>query len=180
MDNFVDDPSSMYQVGQSVIAYVSSIEENRVSLSLKQSLAASRDTLFLESFFREQERLDAAHAKGAGAAGPNWGAYPLGGVVDTTIAVVQDYGSVLSFSDDRVKGFVVSAQAKVTPPSLFFVAFSLLLLDDISSDTSCMITTNYLIIDKSDTLYNSFYLFSYFMGKLINSLFFIFPLLCRE
>jgi len=118
MDNFVDDPSSMYQVGQSVIAYVSSIEENRVSLSLKQSLAASRDTLFLESFFREQERLDAAHAKGAGAAGPNWGAYPLGGVVDTTIAVVQDYGSVLSFSDDRVKGFVVSAQAKVTHFSL--------------------------------------------------------------
>ena len=125
MDTFIDDPTSKYKVGQTVNAFVLSNDVDKIGLSLKQSLAASRDTLFLETFFEEERIISQAHARATGQT-TDWKKYTVGSIVDATVAIVKDYGAILTLTDPAVKGFVVAEQAKVKFFPLFSFPFFLL------------------------------------------------------
>jgi rRNA biogenesis protein RRP5 len=121
-DQYVSDPTEVFTVGQTVLAVVLSIEDEkdskRVQLTLKPSqclplASAALVTLFAESYFSEQDQIDERSAKKS-AKSIQWSNFAFGARVKGAVDEIKDYGAILSLSQD-VTGFVATAHFDKQP-----------------------------------------------------------------
>ncbi|KAJ3043804.1 Protein RRP5 [Rhizophlyctis rosea] len=119
-DGFVSKVSDHLKPGQSVLAYVTSInEDGRVGLSLKQSQLLTADTIsayetgYLQSFFDEQESVQLqASKKGKTDATKTWTSkFAIGAIVQGKVTKMLPYGTLVDLGEG-VSGLITKSGSK--------------------------------------------------------------------
>eukprot|EP00656_Telonema_subtile_P003300 TRINITY_DN11508_c0_g1_i2.p1 TRINITY_DN11508_c0_g1~~TRINITY_DN11508_c0_g1_i2.p1 ORF type:complete len:1212 (+),score=418.90 TRINITY_DN11508_c0_g1_i2:110-3745(+) len=112
-DVFVSEVEEHFQPGQSVNALVNTLEEGKVSLSLKASECPEHPDAPepVQTFFNDRELAATLARKASGAVVDTavWEQLAIGSVVDAQVMSVHDYGTVMSLLGDVV-GFVKAEQ----------------------------------------------------------------------
>eukprot|EP00850_Spirogloea_muscicola_P003615 SM000014S00403 [mRNA] locus=s14:1118681:1131628:- [translate_table: standard] len=114
-DIFVGNPADYFKVGHSVRSQILEVdlEKERFTVSLKQSVCASSDTILLFGYFLEEEKIAELQAKVEATPSLTWAnAFSIGDIVTGEVQDVKDYGVIVNLpSHADVVAFVTHYQA---------------------------------------------------------------------
>eukprot|EP00163_Fabomonas_tropica_P031767 TRINITY_DN767_c0_g2_i2.p1 TRINITY_DN767_c0_g2~~TRINITY_DN767_c0_g2_i2.p1 ORF type:complete len:2036 (+),score=672.00 TRINITY_DN767_c0_g2_i2:48-6110(+) len=105
-DEYVSDPATRYEVGQTVYAFVVSCDNDKLSLSLKQSTVGvdhEREIASLRAWFAEED----SYLPSKGSA--DWSQYCPGSLHPVVSGLVSAYGTSFKVTDaEKLEGFAVN------------------------------------------------------------------------